>query len=178
VLIGDKLYDPRTGEFSPAANEARYLGSRSILLPNGEVLGAGGDDDWGPSSAASLYDSANQRFLSTGWMITPRADHTITLLPSGKALIAGGSTWVTSPTPDGREVKYHVCCALTAELYDSVIGAFANTGSIAAARKGHTTTLLNNGDVLIAGGSGGGYPGALPTAEIYHPEPVNPGAPR
>ena len=79
-------------------------------------------------------------------------------------------------TPEGRDGMVHYCCALNAELYDTVTGLFTDTGSMAAARKGHTATLLNNGDVLIAGGSGGGYPGAVATAEIYHPEPAIPAA--
>jgi hypothetical protein len=144
-----------------------------VLLSNSTVLTAGGNDDPGPSALASLYDPVNETFTPASHMITPRADHTITLLGNGKVLIAGGSTWQDVKLPDGNVGMYHVCCALNAEVYDSLTGAFGNIGSMTAARKGHTATLLNNGDVLIAGGSGGGYPGALATAEIYHPEPVN-----
>jgi Galactose oxidase, central domain len=173
-LFSSELYDPRTGAFRPTGKGAEPLGTRGVLLSNGTVLTAGGNDDPGPSSLASLYDPAIETFSRAGNMITPRADHTATLLGNGKVLIAGGSTWQDVKLPDGNVAMYHVCCALNAELYDSATGAFSNTGSMAAARKGHTATLLNNGDVLIAGGSGGGYPGSLATAEIYHPEPVNP----
>jgi hypothetical protein len=167
------LYDPRTGAFSPTGKGTGPVGTRAVLLSNGTVLAVGGNDDPGPSSLASLYDPANETFTPASNMLTPRADHTITLLANGKALIAGGSTWQDVKLPDGNVAMYHVCCALNAELYDYVTGTFANTGSMAVARKGHTATLLNNGDVLIAGGSGGGYPGALATAEIYHPEPAD-----
>lgn len=43
---------------------------------------------------------------------------------------------------------------------------FAASGSLAMARYDHTSTLLQNGKVLVAGGYGGGY---LPSAEIYDP---------
>ena len=44
---------------------------------------------------------------------------------------------------------------------------FDNTGSLAAARYGHTATLLSNGKVLVAGG--GGTSGYLASAELYDP---------
>src|SRR4051812_16642878 len=41
--------------------------------------------------------------------------------------------------------------------------AFDNTGSLATARSGHTATLLPDGKVLVAGGSGG------TSTELYNP---------
>ena len=46
-------------------------------------------------------------------------------------------------------------------------GVFANTGSLATARRYHTTTLLPNGKVLVAGGVNSGN--ALVSAELYDP---------
>jgi hypothetical protein len=58
----------------------------------------------------------------------------------------------------------------SAELYDPVTGTFSNTGNMATDRRDHTTTLLNDGRVLIAGGIEG-FPSGVPlsSAEIYHP---------
>jgi len=58
----------------------------------------------------------------------------------------------------------HLFCLLIA------VGAvhaadFTFSGSLLAAREGHTATLLQNGKVLIAGGTGAG--GALSSAELY-----------
>src|SRR5216110_1177809 len=44
---------------------------------------------------------------------------------------------------------------------------FEETGSLATARGGHTTTLLPNGKVLVAGGSN--FPRYLASAELYNP---------
>jgi len=55
----------------------------------------------------------------------------------------------------------------SAEIYDSSDGKFTATGSMAAARKDHTATVLDDGRVLIVGGTGG--VGALASAEIYDP---------
>src|SRR5262245_62255781 len=46
-------------------------------------------------------------------------------------------------------------------------GVWTNTGSMNAARSGHTATLLANGKVLVAGGQG--VSAILPNAELYDP---------
>jgi hypothetical protein len=58
-----------------------------------------------------------------------------------------------------------------AELYDDAKGTFIATGGLAAARGGHSATLLPDGTVLVAGGAGqsvGSQP-PLASAEIYDP---------
>src|SRR5437762_2023101 len=45
-------------------------------------------------------------------------------------------------------------------------GSWSTTGALISARYRHTTTLLQNGKVLIAGGYGPGY---LSSAELYDP---------
>jgi len=45
--------------------------------------------------------------------------------------------------------------------------SWAGTGSMAIARKGHTATLLNSGQVLVVGGMG--QVGCLASAELYDP---------
>ena len=58
----------------------------------------------------------------------------------------------------------------TAEIYDPAAGSFTATNSMTGARSVHTATLLNNGQVLIAGGSGffyaGGQSESLSSAEL------------
>jgi hypothetical protein len=85
-------------------------------------------------------------------MTVARYDHTATLFPSGKVLIAGGEG-------DSGVLA-------SAELYDPAAGTFTPTGSMTVARVGPTATLLPSEKVLIAGGEGSSsWP--LASAELY-----------
>jgi hypothetical protein len=77
----------------------------------------------------------------------------MTLLPTGKVLIAGGGTQESY----GEDPLDH------AELYDPVDGTFQTTASLGFARVAHTATRLPGGLVLIAGG------GAGTSAELFDP---------
>jgi hypothetical protein len=83
----------------------------------------------------------NASWTSTGELNIGRYDHTATLLPDGKVLVAGGRGSETCFKPTS-----------SAELYDPVSDTWSPTGSLNTARAGHTATLLQNGLVLVAGG--------------------------
>jgi hypothetical protein len=67
-------------------------GHTATLLPNGQVLIAGGDDTSAGDAFASpeLYDGTTGTFSPAGSMTTARSFHTATLLSNGRVLIAGG----------------------------------------------------------------------------------------
>jgi len=96
-------------------------------------------------------------FTAVGNMTTPRFNHTATLLPNGKVLVAGG----TVDPFKGLAVS-------SAELYDPFTGTFTVTGSMRMARSSHTATLLPDGKVLIAGGVDNDGDAVL-AAELYDP---------
>jgi len=100
------------------------------------------------------------RVVRTASMHDRRADHTATLLPDGRVLIAGGMV------ENGVFLN-------SAELFDPAKGMFAATARMQSRRVEHSATLLLNGKVLIAGGLAGrafeGGPGIVATTEIYDP---------
>jgi hypothetical protein len=105
-------------------------------------------------------------FTPTGSMTVARFQHTATLLPNGKVLIAGGQF----TDPMGEMALIYDTGA--AELYDPTAGTFTATGGMNAARFGHSATLLPSGKVLIAGGADrkdGLSMQGLASAELYDP---------
>jgi hypothetical protein len=126
----------------------------ATLLHNGKVLVVGGNDSNGTLKTVELYDPSTGTWSVTDSLNTPRAFHTATLLQNGKVLVAGGFTCAPPP---------QTCSDLNgAEIYDSSIGTWSNTGSLNRTRSSHTATLLANGKVLVAGGF-------ADTAELYDP---------
>jgi uncharacterized delta-60 repeat protein len=113
-------------------------------------------------AALTLHLSVVQPSQAASWvtnspMTTARAFQTVTLLPNGKVLVAGGQI-------NGGATN-------TAELYDPATGTWTATGPLITARLEHTATLLRNGKVLVAGGVTGKPPrhSYLASAELYDP---------
>lgn len=90
----------------------------------------------------------------TGKMNIARVCHTATLLNNGKVLVAGG---LSGSSHNTKAVK-------SAEMYNYKTNKFTLISDMNVPRRAHTATLLNNGKVLITGGSGDN------TTEIYDPE--------
>lgn len=149
-----EVYDPNpTAPGSWTSTLYMATGRRdhtATLLPDGEVLVAGGADTAGASMAnAEVYVPRSGSWAPTNAMSAARSRHTAVLLPTGKVLVSGGiSSGVAS----------------SAELYTPSSGTWAPTGSMQDRRYSHTATLLNDGTVLVVGGYS---TKAEATAEIY-----------
>jgi hypothetical protein len=107
-------------------------------------------------SASSPVTIVPSGFRPTGSMRDGRTGHTATVLNTGKVLVAGGDACFFS------SYYYGSCLLSSTELYDPAAGTFSSTGAMSARRSFHTATLLSDGRVLIAGGSGS-------SAELYDP---------
>jgi len=155
-----EIYDPRTGNFQPAANMTiGRSGHTATLLKNGKLLIAGGwTGRYNVRRSAELYDPSTGGFTPTGDMVIERAGSIAALLPDGRVLVAGGE--------DRSENAL-----ASAEIYDPATGKFARTGDMTEPRGQATATALRNGNVLIVGGGSGHYPSqnVYRSAEVYDP---------
>jgi hypothetical protein len=96
-------------------------------------------------------------FALTGSLNTARYQHTASLLTNGEVLVSGG-----------LGVNEYSDSLSSAELYNPSTGKWTVTGSMSVGRTAHTATLLQNGKVLVAGGSQC-VVHCYDTAELYNP---------
>ena len=156
--LSAELYDSASGTWTTTGGlGVQCWNFTATLLPNGKVLAVAGltvlEGDMIVGFAGSeLYDPASGGWTSTGSLNVARSQHTATLLPNGKVLVAGGYD---------SGVQH-----AGAELYDPISGTWTITGSLNAARSSATATLLGDGKVLVVGGYSGG---PLASAELYDP---------
>lgn len=157
------VYDPETGTFTATGSltTGRWLHT-ATRLADGRVLILGGrsPQDFVHDSA-EVYDPRSGTFRSAGSMREGRQQHTATLLDDGRVLITGGY-W--SDGQDGRVLS-------STELYDPATGASDPIGSMGTPRNSHSATLLDDGRVLISGGSDIGRVGSVSvdSAVLYQP---------
>jgi N-acetylneuraminic acid mutarotase len=124
----------------PSMLTPRY-GHSALLLNNGSVLVAGGHTTGGAVvNTAELFDPiANTWRPAENAMVDSRAEFTLSQLLDGSVLVVGGDNG-SGPIS-------------SVEQFIPLTGAFQYAGSLNAARKAHAAAVLNDGRVLIVGGS-------------------------
>ena len=152
-----ELYDPQSGTWANATsmNELRVYHT-AVLLPSGEVLVAAGSDySWGAASLrmrAELYNPATDTWTYTGSINVGRWGSAAVVLPSGKALLIGGTE-----SPNNNSLP-------SAELYDPASHTWTMTSPMNEARGGGLkAVVLSSGKVLVVGGN------TSTNAELYDP---------
>jgi len=163
VLIGSAVAEPNaTGSWRTVGSTAVGHESAGLaLLGDGRVLVAGGHAltrgrKWVLIDTAELYDPKAETWQATGPLVEKRQGiWSLVALENGKVLLAGEHDTLTG-----------------AELYDPETGKWSATGKLLTGRGGHSTTVLSDGKVLIAGGidySADGTP-IFASAELYDPD--------
>ncbi len=137
------------------------FGHTATTLANDEILVVGGlaslKPNISPHSVSEIYSSQTMDFSETGSLQTGRYGHTATLMNDGNILITGGFTH----DEYGKKQMLE-----SAELYYTADREFGNVGKMAYLRAGHTATLLDDGSVIVIGGTDG-------KAEFEKYDPVN-----
>lgn len=152
-------YDPLTGSFALTGqmSTARFglvpvylYGRTATLLKDGRVFLTGGEhEDLGRFANTELYDPSTGTFAAGASMAIVRDGHTATLLANGKVLVVGGESENGCSAPSTCEIA----SSASGELFDPVTGTLGSAGNMTERRELHQATLLNDGTVLITGGT-------------------------
>ena len=152
VLIVGGASEPVAEIYDPEKRKFYKTGSMRIdrddftatLLQNGKVLIAGGQRGNTPLNDVELYNPNTKSFEKAPELNFSRHSHTATLLSDGRVLIVGGQG------PSGE--KTHTWAVKKSEIYDPKTDTFEIGPEMNIPRVKHDSILLNNGNVLIAGG--------------------------
>ncbi len=112
------------------------------LLQDGTVLIAGGEAD---AKSAMIYDPSSNSIVKALPMAANRCQHTATVLQDGSIFMAGGGSIGTG----GGGILS------TTEIYDPIAQSFKAGPDLPRPTYGHQSILLEDGRVLIVGGTDG-----------------------
>lgn len=173
TLASAEIYDPKSDRFTRAPdvmNTSRF-GHAALWVPAlKKVLIAGGKEhdadtgrEWKALDEAELFDPATGRFTALPPMRHPRDRPTLSLLPDGRVLIAGGRD------DDGTEKPRE------AEIFDpTAVGKeespFLPAASLQQDRFAHQAVTLKDGRILLLGGWSDTAHGTTAGSEIYDPQ--------
>jgi hypothetical protein len=165
ISAGSSLQFILTGIYSDGSN--RNVGSTATWVssaPSVATISSAGlamAASVGQTTIQALVGSLNAsatlgvvRQTVTGSLPTALGGNTLTVLEDTTVLVAGGYD------SNGQNLN-------SATIYNFTNGSFVSTGNLNVARSIHTATLLNNGRVLVVGGTASA--GALASAELYDP---------
>ncbi|MEM1179892.1 MAG: kelch repeat-containing protein [Acidobacteriota bacterium] len=145
-----EIFDPTTGSWrltAPKPLASPFSAPILGRLADGRILTVS-------QVGADIYDPETDKWTVAGDMVTPRNRATVTPMPTGEILVAGGELGDRTIIP-------------TVEVYDPVSDAWRSVESLRFPRRRHTAVPLPSGEVLVIGGDDGDL--AHATAEIYDP---------
>ena len=148
-LSSAELYDPNTGEWTPAGpmvTGREY--AMSILLPSGKVLVAGGKGSTGTLDSAEIFDP-NDPSDPAGTPGTWQATGSMNALHAGTglALLADGNVVVTGGIGNGLQPTRSV------EIYDVQSGTWTAGSPLSLAVRGVSPLSLQGGaQIVVPGG--------------------------
>jgi hypothetical protein len=155
-----EIFDPATGKFITTGSlKYRRAAHTATLLADGKVAISGGHDGTEIHDSVEVFNPVSNNFEIIGNMKSARKIHTATLLKNGKILFTGGESTARTIVD-------------TAELFDAAAGTSKTLDSkMAKPRYKHDAVGLNNGSVLVYGGSDArDRSGQVKLAEVFDPE--------
>lgn len=142
-----EIFDPDTNEWTltGSTNVSRMF-PVAITLSDGRILVTGSTISHSPvaddSPTSEVFDSETGEWTITGAMSVRRYGHTLTLLPDGRVLAAGGED------PMGDDYILYS----STEIFDPETNTWSPGPELSQPRSSHSATLMPDGSILLAGG--------------------------
>ena len=142
-----EIFDPETNAWTltGSTNVSRMF-PVAITLSDGGILITGSTISHSPvaddSPTSEVFDPETGEWTVTGPMSVRRYGHTLTLLPDGRVLAAGGED------PMGGDYLLYS----STEIFDPEINTWSAGPELSQPRSSHSATLMPDGSVLLAGG--------------------------
>jgi hypothetical protein len=159
-LLFPEIFHPPAVSSQGAVPAARRAEGDLVLFAGGDGVG-----NAVAGRQATVYDPTTDQATELE-MAAARVNQTLTPLPDGRALVAGGDSGTIGGPGSIQTLS-------SAEVFDVEALEFTETGSMAQARSRHAAAPLPDGRVLVTGGlvPVGGGPNTIDvaTAEIYDP---------
>lgn len=151
VTAAAEVYTPATGTWTRVSDPPAFYGHAAVRVDSGAVLATGQETTW-YDSGAWMYFPEDDYWEYVSYANEPRRrGHSLTLLPSGRVLVARGTR---------NQIGGYV------ELWDPASWGLYTVGTDAATT-GHTATLLPSGQVLVVGGTSQEEPEWYSSAELF-----------
>jgi hypothetical protein len=161
ALSSVQIYTSGSGWAAAESMKKVRVDGAAVLLKDDRILVAGGTDASGVAqNTAEIYDPSSGHWSLTGTMPTARAGFTLSVLPDGRVVAAGG--FGSSPNQ----------ALTTADLFDPTSGGWTSTGSMAHGRRYQAATALADGTIMVTGGHSASADTYIAYAEIYTPPPA------
>jgi hypothetical protein len=139
-----EIFDPATGRFTPGPTlPEALLGLAATSLADGSVLLTGGESRPSQATRLAVRVSPDGTLRRVGPLLTGRFKHAVATLPSGQAIVIGGTT-------DDQELLAGT------EVFDPDTDRFLPGPRLRAGRyKLSGAAVLPDGRVVVAGGGPG-----------------------
>jgi N-acetylneuraminic acid mutarotase len=161
TLVDARIYDPMANTCTTVASMPSARSSHTLtLLPSGRLLAVGGYNSSGLQTPnVFLFDpsvGASGSWVTLPTLAMARADHTATLLADGRVLIFGGS-------PPSATITTSV------EIFDPATNTWSSQLVPNSRGVSLATALLENGQLLLAGGAENGSLASFLPSGVYDP---------
>jgi N-acetylneuraminic acid mutarotase len=146
-------------ELAGSLSQGRW-GLTVTVLDNGTVIAVGGQERRSfsrnsPIEAELLTDGSDD-WLKTEPMRYERSFHTVTKLPDGRLLVAGGSGREVLTEEEAEDRPFRGRQDLSSvEVFDVKTGEWSEVAEMQTRRQSGGAVLLGDGTVLVIGGSSG-----------------------